>query len=161
MQFPATVRILLVDNDAHTREGLSELLRDDGFDVVAVASAAPALVELAHSRFDVVVVEVRLPGMNGVELTREIRARYTVPVVATAASDVWRSRLSLAGAASLHTKPVSYSALVRCLKHVSGLDPAGSACLRDDCACVGTGSTQTARRVAEFGALRQTPPVDD
>lgn len=155
------MRVLLVDNDAHTRDGLGELLREDGFVVDSVRSGEAALDLIGRSSFDVVVAEVRLPGMNGVELTRAIRARRPIPVVAMAASDVWRQRLSSAGAASFHTKPVSYSALVSCLDRIAGPGPVVAGCLHDDCPCVGAGSTQAAHRAVVCDALRQSPPLDD
>ena len=72
------LRILLVDDHEVVRLGLKALLdRYPQFEVVAEASTADeALARVAQYRPDVVVMDVRLPGKNGIEATREIKATY-------------------------------------------------------------------------------------
>lgn len=65
--------ILLVDDDPGMRETLSEVLRDEGLHVVAAADAQEALALLAGQAVSCVVSDVRMPGMNGIELARHLR----------------------------------------------------------------------------------------
>lgn len=68
------LRILLVDDSPVTREMERRLLEDAGLFVEAVADASTALSRLATARFDCVVTDIEMPGMDGLELTRAIRA---------------------------------------------------------------------------------------
>ncbi len=66
-------RILVVDDDSGVREALAEFLRSLGYLVVAVESGKEALTEYAKSDFDVVMADLIMPNMDGMELLRRIR----------------------------------------------------------------------------------------
>lgn len=70
-----TVRVLVVDDHARARASAVDSLRHCGHDADACSSGAEALARLAAERFDVVVTDLQMPGMNGVELIREIERR--------------------------------------------------------------------------------------
>jgi CheY-like chemotaxis protein len=70
------VRLLVVDDDTVFREELSTLLTDWGHQVESVNSAAKALEALEIAEFDVVLSDVRMPRMNGIELLRQVRERW-------------------------------------------------------------------------------------
>ena len=72
------IRILLVDDHPMVREGMRRLLEGDGgFEVVAeVESVEDALGELERRKTDIVVMDIQLPGVNGVEGTRLLKVRY-------------------------------------------------------------------------------------
>ncbi len=70
------MRILVVDDDSVFREELSTLLSDSGHQVESVNSAAKALEALSIAEFDVVLSDIRMPRMNGIELLRQIRERW-------------------------------------------------------------------------------------
>ena len=72
------IRVLLVDDHPMVREGMRRLLEGDGrFEVVGeVDSVESALEELAHKKAEIVVMDIQLPGMDGVEGTRQMKARY-------------------------------------------------------------------------------------
>jgi len=70
------VRLLVVDDDTVFREELSTLLSDWGHQVESVNSAAKALEALEIAEFDVVLSDVRMPRMNGLELLKQIRERW-------------------------------------------------------------------------------------
>ena len=64
---------LVVDDDARSRELLQQLLKLDGYEVHAVAGGQAALALLADVVPDVAVIDLRMPGMDGLELCRKIR----------------------------------------------------------------------------------------
>jgi DNA-binding NtrC family response regulator len=75
------VRVLIVDDERGIRALCTDLLRRAGYDTEAVDSPGAALARLDENTFDVVVMDINMPVMNGVELCRRVRARYALPVV--------------------------------------------------------------------------------
>ena len=76
------VRLLLVDDDDAITSGLAPLLTREGFDVTVAADGTQALAQLAASGADIVVLDVMMPGMDGREVLRRVRASGSaVPVV--------------------------------------------------------------------------------
>ena len=77
------IRILLAEDQALVRDGLCALLEmRDGFEVVAVANGEEAVAAVRKEPFDIAVVDVRMPVMDGVECTRILKAeRPTMPVL--------------------------------------------------------------------------------
>jgi two-component system response regulator AtoC len=73
--------VLVVDDDASMRHLLSVILHDHGFEARAVASAEDALRELDQRAYDLVLTDVRMPGMGGMELLREVQRRDPDAVV--------------------------------------------------------------------------------
>lgn len=75
-------KILLVDDEERFRMTTGRLLGVRGFDAVPVGSAKEALEALGNSDYDVVVLDVRMPGMSGIEALAEIkRIRPEVEVI--------------------------------------------------------------------------------
>jgi DNA-binding NtrC family response regulator len=72
---PKRNSILIVDDDERIRASLSTALSDEGTDVHAVGSAEQALSTLGDSRADIVLADVRMPGMSGLELLELLRER--------------------------------------------------------------------------------------
>jgi DNA-binding NtrC family response regulator len=70
-----TARILLVDDDLVFRESAAELLRQDGYELVTAADGAAAAEVLARGRFDLLVLDLRMPGLDGITLTEVLRRR--------------------------------------------------------------------------------------
>lgn len=60
-------RILLIDDDSEVRFNLQLFLEDEGFDCILADSAEKAIILLEKQCFDVAIVDLRLPGMNGEE----------------------------------------------------------------------------------------------
>ncbi len=65
-------RLLIVDDELHVRESLSAWFTEDGYDVSTAAGGKEALAVLGRQRFDVVITDIRMPGMDGIELQRHI-----------------------------------------------------------------------------------------
>jgi len=88
------MRILVVEDDVLLADGLTRSLRDAGHAVDWVDSGERALLALDAERFELVVLDIGLPGMNGLELLRRVREgdRY-VPVILVTARDAVRDRV--------------------------------------------------------------------
>lgn len=81
-------RILVVDDDAALSEMLQIVLRQEGFDTVRCATGDDAVDEFRQSRPDLVLLDLMLPGRDGVSVCRDIRAESGVPIIMlTAKSD--------------------------------------------------------------------------
>jgi CheY-like chemotaxis protein len=66
--------ILVIDDEASIREVLFILLRRDGHDVETVADGLAALERLAERDFDLIMTDVRMPGVDGIEFFNRVRA---------------------------------------------------------------------------------------
>ena len=74
-------RILLVDDEHAIQTLLSYPLRKDGYDVVQATDGRAALARFAEGSYDLVVLDLMLPQLDGLEVCRRIRARSTVPII--------------------------------------------------------------------------------
>jgi two-component system response regulator HydG len=116
---PVCGRILLVDDDPEVSALLKARLAQEGFEVACADSAPAALEWLASAEADVVLTDVRMAGMNGLELCdRIVASRPDVPVVVITASSHLETAIAAirAGAYDFITKPVELNALVVALK---------------------------------------------
>ena len=127
-----SIRIILADDHAILRQGTAELLRrEPGLEVIGEAGDGQQAVDLVQAlRPDVVVMDVRMPGMSGVEATRQIHASYPgVQVLVLTAHDDDQYVFSLleAGASGYLLKNAPVGDLVKAIKLVkageSPLDP--------------------------------------
>jgi PAS domain S-box-containing protein len=115
--------LLIVDDHSETVELFSELFERVGHRVVAVQSGEEALAQAALERPDVVMIDIQMPGMDGLEVIRRLRAApasATVPIVAVTALSLPedRERCLAAGADSYLTKPVSLQELQRTVERL-------------------------------------------
>jgi len=74
-------RIMLVDDEPLITDSLTYSLRREGFDVKSVGDGSIALQEILDYAPDLVVLDVMLPGMNGLEICRRLRAQSIIPVI--------------------------------------------------------------------------------
>lgn len=73
--------ILVVDDDADLRSLLREYLTDQGYNVIEAAEGSELWTRLAHSTVDLIILDLMLPGEDGLSLCRTIRARQTTPIL--------------------------------------------------------------------------------
>jgi DNA-binding response OmpR family regulator len=76
-----SARILLVDDEQSIQTLLSYPLRKDGYEVVQAVDGREALDRFAEQAFDLVVLDVMLPQLDGLEVCRRLRARSAVPII--------------------------------------------------------------------------------
>jgi DNA-binding response OmpR family regulator len=102
-------RILLADDEQSILTLLSYPLRQDGYEVVRASSGAEALERFAESEFDLVVLDVMMPNVDGLEVCRRMRASSSVPIIMlTAKTEEIDKVLGLElGADDYITKPFS------------------------------------------------------
>jgi CheY-like chemotaxis protein len=108
-------RVLLVDDDSVAVDGLCSLLEMDGFDVTGLVSPEEALLRLKAERFDVLITDLEMPRVHGLEVVRAARAASTsmkvLVVTAYMGSRASATALS-AGAARIFSKPLRYELLI-------------------------------------------------
>ena len=73
--------ILIVDDDDKIRELLKEFLTENNFLISTAADATEALEKLNSISFDLIIIDIMMPGMNGYELTKKIRESTLVPLI--------------------------------------------------------------------------------
>lgn len=124
------ITLLVVDDDQNHRETLRTLLEEWGYATVGAASGEAAVALCREQPFDLILMDVRMSGMSGIEATRAIRAyNPAIPIVImTAYSDVENAVEALkSGAYDYLTKPLAFDALKPALERA--LDHAA---LRDE-----------------------------
>ncbi len=107
---PARALVLVVDDDVSVRSSLTRMLRAQGFDVVSEAEGAGALDSVRLLRPDVVLLDVMMPGLDGLEVCRQLKAdretRLTPIILLTGLAGVEELERGLdAGADDFLTKP--------------------------------------------------------
>jgi DNA-binding response OmpR family regulator len=102
-------RILLVDDELSVQKLLAYPLRKEGYDVIPALDGREALERLRDNNFDLVVLDLMLPRMDGYDVCRAIRSRSTVPIIMlTAKTEETDKVLGLElGADDYITKPFS------------------------------------------------------
>lgn len=122
--------VLVVEDDDLNRHLFSELLAAEGFAVDSVGSGAGALAKVREARPAIVLLDVQLPDMSGIEVLRALRAdpaTASLPVVAVTAysgpGDA--ERLTQAGATAYIAKPVPIMRLLALLRETLGRVEAG------------------------------------
>jgi two-component system phosphate regulon response regulator OmpR len=85
--------ILVVDDDDRIRELVKEYLNDNGFVVSTGNNAEEAKIKLGYFKFDLIVLDVMMPGQNGFELTKEIKKNSSVPIILLTAKGEVENRI--------------------------------------------------------------------
>jgi CheY-like chemotaxis protein len=121
---PLRLRILLVEDHPASREGTSLLLRQEGAEVTEAADGRTALAKLAQTCFDVVLVDMMLPDLDGREIVRAISDRDGVPqpgvfVLTGDVTDHRRADLATLKVDGVIEKPINHIHLIECLRTFS------------------------------------------
>jgi CheY-like chemotaxis protein len=114
MIFSANVKILVVEDDGDMRDILVDVAEATGASVFQAANGKSAISRLEMERFDLVVSDVQMPEMGGIELTKAIRAKTSdAPMVLliSGQTDLSEDGALAIGAAGLIHKPFSMDSL--------------------------------------------------
>ena len=115
MAHTVAVAVLVVDDDAGLRKALGRVLVSHGFEVELAADGAEALARLHARAFDLVVLDVMMPGTDGIEVCEQLRHEGSqMPVLMLTARDAVRDRVAglEAGADDYLVKPFANAELV-------------------------------------------------
>ncbi|HET9615622.1 MAG TPA: response regulator transcription factor [Pseudolabrys sp.] len=85
--------LLVVDDDRRIRDLLSRFLSTEGYRVTTADTAAEARAKLKHLSFDLLVLDVMMPGENGFDFAQSLRTESTVPILMLTARDAAESRI--------------------------------------------------------------------
>jgi len=121
--------IAIVDDDAAVREALVDLLQVAGFEGASFNSGADLLDGGDPGRFDMVITDLRMPQMDGIELIRRLQAADEPPptLVLTSCLDAGpRARALQSGAAGCLTKPVEEQVLLQQIEEILAPDGRGA-----------------------------------
>ena len=129
----AEPHLLVVDDDARLRELLRRYLADSGFRVTAAADASEARLSLASFAFDLVVLDVMMPGESGLDLTQALRRENRVPVLLLTAMGEPEDRINGLehGAEDYLPKPFEPRELVLRIRNILQRRPAPDAAPRE------------------------------
>ena len=113
-------KILIIDDDAGVRDSMQEFIKDSGYDIYTASSAEEALELLKSEIVDVVITDIMLTGMDGLELTDLIKHNYDIDVIVmTGYSEKFSYEDAInKGASDLVFKPIRYRELMLRLRRV-------------------------------------------
>ena len=115
-------RILVVEDDFDTRYMLSLILKGEGYEVITAADGEGALAVVFDQRPDLIITDISMPCLNGIELTRSIRLKKetaALPIVAiTAFGETTMNAALAAGASACTRKPVRMSEFLPMIKNL-------------------------------------------
>lgn len=108
-------RVLVVEDTADIRELLEEILRFEGYEVTTVEDGLRALNKLHQEVYDLVLTDLMMPGMNGLELLAHVAEQLddVPPIIAMSAFERFRDEACERGAAAFLSKPVDIDVLLR------------------------------------------------
>src|SRR6266568_8237755 len=123
-QAPRARRILIVDDDSGQRSLLDSFLRSQGFETVPVGSGEEALELLGGGQFGMMISDVRMPGMSGLETLRRARKEHAVlPILlVTAYADIREAVGAMRdGALNYLAKPIDLDELLATVRKATGI----------------------------------------
>ncbi|HTZ35167.1 MAG TPA: response regulator, partial [Stellaceae bacterium] len=118
--------LLVVDDDSRLRDLLRRYLSDSGFRVTGAGDAREARAQLASFAFDLIVLDVMMPGESGLDLTRALRRESEVPVLLLTAMAEPEDRVNglEQGADDFLAKPFEPRELVLRIRNILQRQPA-------------------------------------
>ncbi len=117
---PEEIGIMIVDDESSVRESLAQWFRIDGYRVDMAPDGASALQKLQENPWDIILLDIKMPGMNGIELQNRIKQidKNIVTIVITAYATVDTAIQALKeGAFDYITKPIDPDDLSRLIKN--------------------------------------------
>jgi CheY-like chemotaxis protein len=110
-------RILIVDDDASIRYMLGRILLDEGYDAPTAANGRDGLMAAAAQEIDLVLLDLKMPGMNGQETLKELNVlRPGLPVIMMTAYPGGQFEGGLNGVSALLQKPLDFPMLLDAIK---------------------------------------------
>ena len=118
----STANILVIDDSKHIRDFVSAVLQREGAAVVGSATAREALEICRLRPFDLIMVDLRMPDMDGFETLKLLRSQQVAaPMIAFSAGDEQQQHVDEAGFACFMSKPVERATLVDKIRELLNL----------------------------------------
>ncbi|OHE23736.1 MAG: Fis family transcriptional regulator [Syntrophus sp. GWC2_56_31] len=117
---PEEIGILIVDDEPSVRDSLYQWFKDDGYRVDTAADAASALKKLQENPWDIILLDIKMPGMDGIELQNRIKQidKNIVTIIITAYASVDTAIQALKdGAFDYVTKPIDPDDLSKLIRN--------------------------------------------
>ncbi len=110
--------VYLIDDDASVRRGLGRLLKSAGYDVVSCDTAEAFLALMSYRTPSCVLLDIRMPGMTGLELQRALRDDSHPPIILLSGhvDAATAERAMSEGAVAVLAKPVDFDTLVSAIE---------------------------------------------
>ena len=114
------IHILVVDDDNGIRSLLKEYLSENNYIVSTSENAENAKIKLTHFKFDLIVLDVMMPGQNGYDLTKEIKKNIEIPIILLTAKNEVENRIKglELGADDYISKPFEPKELLLRIKNI-------------------------------------------
>ena len=114
------VHILIVDDDNRIRDLLSEYLKENNYIVSTSENAENAKIKISYFKFDLIVLDVMMPGQDGYDLTKEIKKDINIPIILLTAKDEVQNRIKglELGADDYLSKPFEPKELLLRIKNI-------------------------------------------
>lgn len=114
-------RILVVDDEKHIRELYRSELEDEGYSVILAASGKEALEEIQSSPPDLIVLDIQMPGMDGIETLEKVLGRdMGIPIILNTAYSHYKDDFTTWGADAYVVKSSDTSKLKNEIKRLLG-----------------------------------------
>lgn len=100
-------RLLIIEDDVNINEMLQEAFGKKGYEVVSAYSGTEGILRIEKETYQMVILDLMLPGMNGQQVLKNIREKSNVPVIVLSAKDELDTKVDLlmSGASDYMTKP--------------------------------------------------------
>ncbi len=121
-------KVLVVDDDPVVGKSFSRVLTQKGYAVITAESGAQALEKMREQEYDMVFTDIKMPGMSGIELTEQIKARQPwmpVVIVTGYGSTANEARARAAGVTAFLNKPLSPEMIEESVVHALHVPMAG------------------------------------
>lgn len=160
----STGRILVVDDEPQIRRVLRATLTAQGYEVQDARTGEDALMSVRNSRFDLILLDMNMPGMGGLETCRSIRSCSEVAIIMLTVHDAEHDKVAAldAGADDFITKPFSMPELLAriraALRRLPTSIEGGAESIRLDAVEI---NLATRRVISKSGEIRLTPKEFD
>ena len=110
-------KVLVVDDDKPTRDFVVDALQDEGYLVQAARDAHQALIAIEAKHYDIILLDLRMPGLDGVDLFRLLYERQlvTMPIILMTADNRSLQELIVQGIKFILLKPFDLDTLLNCI----------------------------------------------
>ena len=114
------LHILIVDDDDRIRDLLKDFLSDNHYIVSTAENSDQAKEKLKYLRFDIIILDVMMPGQNGYDLTKEVKSKFKVPIILLTAKGEVENRIKglELGADDYISKPFEPKELLLRIKNI-------------------------------------------